>query len=435
MPGPWDQNDNRGNGHLGELPMGGLLSELLMSEGVDPNEFVEVAPESLASPVLSDCNTEPCQSDLVPPPSPAVDARNTFPNESAVALPGFASQLWALNQVAGADQDIWPEAEPVDLKPLASLPENEPQPFEAHAFALPGLLLSLTEDVAEPGPEPAASATPFWREPVVIESAATAPAASEPVAIESMAAEPQSAELAASESAAIEPAAIEASAIEPATIEPAAIEPEPLVEIVEVLSDDLPYIEVPLTHGRTNDLSNLIGAIDSEIAAAAELPPGRAHELDKTHERFVCFRLGGISYGLHMRLVREVDRIGRVTQVPGAPKLVCGLVNLRGEILPLLDTRLLLELEPSTWPPSGYLVVVQPDPEEQPVALLVDELGGVALVDPGAIVTELADLEYSMAQHTLGMTEHRGRIVLLLDHRNLVTPEALMASAERGSSN
>jgi hypothetical protein len=33
------------------------------------------------------------------------------------------------------------------------------------------------------------------------------------------------------------------------------------------------------------------------------------------------------------------------------------------------------------------------------------------------------------------MTEHRGRFVLLLDHRNLVTPEALMASAERGSSN
>ena len=400
MPGPWDQDSNRGNGHLGELPMGGLLSELLMSEGVDPNDFVEVTPEASAPLAFGDRAAEPCQPEFAPSPGSVADHCDTSRNEPAVALPGLAAQLWALNQAASADQDAWPAAEAVDLPPLASLLEDEPAPHEAHAFAIPGLLFSLTEDAAEPEPEPAATATPLWREPV-----------------------------------AIEPAAIEATTIEPAAIEPAALQPEPLVEIVEVLSDDLPYIEVPLPHGRTNDLSNLIGAIDSEIAAAADLPPGRAHELDKTHERFVCFRLGGVSYGLHMRLVREVDKIGRVTQVPGAPKLVCGLINLRGEILPLLDTRLLLELEPSTWPPSGYLVVVQPDPEEQPVALLVDELGGVALVDPAAIVTELADLEHSMAQHTLGMTEHRGRIVLLLDHRNLVTPAALMASAERGSSN
>lgn len=351
MPGSWDQDTNRERGQISGLPMGGLLSELLALEGVALDELAEDSPESLAPPVPGSFAVEPAPLD-----------------ELADAPAGVAAQLWALDRAARTEQDH---------APAELAPDSTPVP-ETHDFAIPGLLLSLTDEAAEP--EPAPELEP---EPALAVSAVPPPE-------------------------------------EPVLAEPAEV---------------LPHAEALLPHGRSNDLSNLIGAIDSEISAAPSLPPGRTQESDQTHERFVVFRLQGVSYGLHMRLVREVERIGRVTQVPGAPRLIRGLINLRGEILPLVDTRLLLELEPVTGPPSGYLLVVQADLEEPPVALLVDELGGVALVDRAAVAADPVQPGQSMAAHTLGTAEHRGRSVLLLDHRNLVTPEALMASAESGSSN
>jgi len=106
------------------------------------------------------------------------------------------------------------------------------------------------------------------------------------------------------------------------------------------------------------------------------------------------------------------------------------LINLRGEILPLIDPKPLLGLEPAGWPPTGYLVVVQAGGEEMPAALLVEELGGVALVDPASVLIPVddADSGATAGEHFLGQADHRGRTVLLLDHRRLVTAEALLES-------
>jgi chemotaxis signal transduction protein len=66
------------------------------------------------------------------------------------------------------------------------------------------------------------------------------------------------------------------------------------------------------------------------------------------------------------------------------------------------------------------------------VALLVDELGGVAPVDPASVqpVYRSNDLRDVLTGHVLGQAEHRGRSVLLLDHRRLITDEALLNAVE-----
>lgn len=183
---------------------------------------------------------------------------------------------------------------------------------------------------------------------------------------------------------------------------------------------------------RQNELSALIDQIDSEISAAPLVSSGTQQTSDQDFERFVVFRLGGNSYGLHMKLVREVEKAGRVTAVPSAPSILRGLINLRGEILPLIDPRPLLGLDPAAWAGGGYLVVVQAHGDGSPVALLVDELGGVAPVDPASVqpVYRSNDLRDVLTGHVLGQAEHRGRSVLLLDHRRLITDEALLNAVE-----
>lgn len=186
--------------------------------------------------------------------------------------------------------------------------------------------------------------------------------------------------------------------------------------------------------GSQNELSALIDQIDSEISASPMVSSETQQTSDQDFERFVVFRLAGNSYGLHMKLVREVEKAGRVTAVPSAPSILRGLINLRGEILPLIDPRPLLGLDPAAWAGGGggYLVVVQARGDGSPVALLVDELGGVAPVDPASVqpVYRSNDLRDVLTGHVLGQAEHRGRSVLLLDHRRLITDEALLNAVE-----
>jgi len=53
----------------------------------------------------------------------------------------------------------------------------------------------------------------------------------------------------------------------------------------------------------------------------------------------VVFRLGPESYGLRLHEVREIIMVGQITPVPRAPQFVDGVLNLRGEVMPVVDLR------------------------------------------------------------------------------------------------
>jgi purine-binding chemotaxis protein CheW len=102
-----------------------------------------------------------------------------------------------------------------------------------------------------------------------------------------------------------------------------------------------------------------------EAAADAELS-----------EELLTFRLGDGRYGASARLVREVRLLDGYTPLPGTPKLVLGLVNVRGRLLTALDIRPLLAL-PAPSPQAGALLLVVGN-DGLEVGLLADEVLGVS---------------------------------------------------------
>ncbi len=86
------------------------------------------------------------------------------------------------------------------------------------------------------------------------------------------------------------------------------------------------------------------------------------------------FQLATGLYGVELDRVREVLRPQPLTRVPLAPPAVAGLLNLRGQIVPTVDLRVLFGLPPLPGARSGMIVVRGTD---GPVALLVDSIGDV----------------------------------------------------------
>lgn len=96
-----------------------------------------------------------------------------------------------------------------------------------------------------------------------------------------------------------------------------------------------------------NVLKIITGDDQEKIAAMGRglgLADTRAQETIPSLE-LVVFRLGPESYGLRLHQVREIIMVGQVTPVPRAPHFVDGVLNLRGEVMPVVDLRTRFGLE------------------------------------------------------------------------------------------
>lgn len=83
-----------------------------------------------------------------------------------------------------------------------------------------------------------------------------------------------------------------------------------------------------------------------------------AGEADNNLEHVVVFKLGEEEYGIEINNVQEINRMSEITHFPGAPVFIAGMVDLRGDIIPILNLRRLFAVHDSdSYNASKFLVV------------------------------------------------------------------------------
>ncbi len=95
---------------------------------------------------------------------------------------------------------------------------------------------------------------------------------------------------------------------------------------------------------------------------------------------FLCFTLGKEEYGVDLKLVSQVVKPPAVTWVPRLPSYFLGIVSIRGSVVTLVDLRQLMGLEPTGWPRSVRILIVEIGEEQ--IGLLVDSVTQVRRVTP-----------------------------------------------------
>lgn len=164
---------------------------------------------------------------------------------------------------------------------------------------------------------------------------------------------------------------------------------------------------------------NLGPAEGSERRALAD----RRHAQNEQH---VAFQMAGLSWMLRIDEVREVLALPEVARVPRSPALLGGVINLRGEIVPVLDLRPALgHLAPPS--PEDMLVVVR-DPDGA-YGLRVDALHDVWELSPTAILEAPSNLSPQLKQLVKGVLRRPEGLVLVLAtsgaHQLVDAPRAL----------
>jgi len=152
-----------------------------------------------------------------------------------------------------------------------------------------------------------------------------------------------------------------------------------------------------------------------EAAAPARPAPGGELHL-------VTFALDREEYGIPVARVREVIRVAEITRVPQAPAHVRGVINLRGRILPVVELRSRLGLEPAAPTPRSRIVVVEVS--DRVLGLLVDAVLQVAKVPHECVAPPPDEVLSADCDYLNGVARWNGRLIILLElDKALLLPE------------
>jgi purine-binding chemotaxis protein CheW len=162
---------------------------------------------------------------------------------------------------------------------------------------------------------------------------------------------------------------------------------------------------------------------DATMKAKAQESLGKS---DANELRFLVFRLDDNEFALPIEAVEEVARVpDQITRLPKTPKFLEGVVNLRGEVLPVVDQRRRFELPAISASANRRLVVVRS--ERHRAGLIVDSVSEVLRCSPDRIKPspDLTGDALGIVHSVINLEESE-RIVLLLD------PSELLTRTERG---
>lgn len=147
---------------------------------------------------------------------------------------------------------------------------------------------------------------------------------------------------------------------------------------------------------------------------------GHAAEVEEP-QTFLTFSLGGQYFALSVAPVREILDEQPVATLPEAPTDVVGLIDVRGEGVPVIEVSHRLGVMASADRDRRIVVLEQPDGGGRPIGVLADQVLSVVEIAAGGIEPPPKCGGSSMQAPLLrGVARLGGHLVMVLDHRRLV---------------
>lgn len=136
--------------------------------------------------------------------------------------------------------------------------------------------------------------------------------------------------------------------------------------------------------------------------------------------QFVVFKLGEEEYAVDIMQVNTIERMMPITRVPKAPEFVEGVINLRGEIIPVIDLKKRFSLAPSEITADTRIIIVML--EDLTVGMIVDSATEVVQL-PHDSIEPPPSVGGSVSSDFLeGVGKIRDRLLIILNLEKILRP-------------
>ncbi len=137
--------------------------------------------------------------------------------------------------------------------------------------------------------------------------------------------------------------------------------------------------------------------------------------------QYVTFKLDEETYGINVMQIQEVLRYTEIAPVPGAPDYVLGIINLRGNVVTVIDTRKRFGLSEAEVSDHTRIVVIEVD--SQVVGILVDSVAEVVYLRQSEMESAPNVGNEESAKFIQGVCNKNGELIILVEFEKLMSEE------------
>lgn len=143
----------------------------------------------------------------------------------------------------------------------------------------------------------------------------------------------------------------------------------------------------------------------------------RAESLNRPREynttQFIVTQLGEEQYGIDIKLISNIVRMQKITRVPKVPAYIKGVINLRGEVIPVISLRLKMGLSDDEITKKTRIIILTLEQHES-IGVLVDEVKEVVTLDEEHVERVSYDKD-DKAKFLSGVGKYDDKLISLLE--------------------
>jgi purine-binding chemotaxis protein CheW len=136
-------------------------------------------------------------------------------------------------------------------------------------------------------------------------------------------------------------------------------------------------------------------------------------------KQFIVVKIGSEQYGIDISYVDNIVRMQKITRVPKVQPYFKGIINLRGEIVPVMSIRTKMDLEPDEFTDVTRIIILKLE-EHGVLGILVDEVKEVVTLAPDEIDKVSYDAKNNKSNFINGVGKNGEELISLFDTNSII---------------
>lgn len=134
-------------------------------------------------------------------------------------------------------------------------------------------------------------------------------------------------------------------------------------------------------------------------------------------KQYIVVKLDNEQYGIDISFVDNIVRMQQITRVPKAQSFFAGVINLRGEIIPVMNLRLKFGLSQKEYTNATRIIIIKPENNAK-IGILVDEVREVVTLEEESIEKAVYD---DQGVNLLGVGKYNNTLISLLNIQGIIS--------------
>lgn len=146
----------------------------------------------------------------------------------------------------------------------------------------------------------------------------------------------------------------------------------------------------------------------------------KTRNIDSETKQYIVAKLGTEQYGINISFVDNIVRMTRITRVPKSQPFFKGIINLRGEVIPVMSLRLKFGLSDDEVTNATRIIIIRLEDLDGSIGLLVDEVTEVVTLSDDSIEKPSTGNNSEKAKYLMGVGRSNDTLISLLNMQNVI---------------